>query len=299
MRPTTAVPRSTSLWIVVLFLVGATLLALPQAAEAGHRHGGYCGHGYGGWGYSGWGWGGWGWGGYYGWGGWGGYPVVYPMPDRSHGALDLDVTPERAQVYVNGELAGEADNFDGFPDFLWLENGTYDIVLYHVGFQTIARQVTIYGGQVIDVNDRMTPGQETMPEELISKSTVNRDERMRRDRETEAEVEAQERAYGEDSGSYGEDEREWRNRDNREEIDARGEPGRALLTVHPGDASIYLDGRFLGTGTEISRLRSGLIVDPGEHEIEVVRPGHQSTNRSFSVQPGQEVELSVELQPEN
>jgi hypothetical protein len=284
MRSTATVVRSNSRLLVGLMLLAATLFALPPAAEAGHRA--YCARPY--YGYGGWGYGNWGWGGYWGpWGGWGGYTVVYPMAGRDHGALDLDVTPERAQVYVNGQLAGEADDFDGFPDFLWLENGTYDIAIYHPGFQTIARQITIYGGQVIDVGDRMTPGQETLPEDLVSKSTVNRDERIRRDRETEEEVEA--------------GEREWRRQQAEEsdELDARGEPGRAIVHVTPGDASIYLDGRFLGTGHELSRLRSGLIVDPGEHRLEAVRPGHESMNRSFEVDPGEEIELVLELAPED
>jgi hypothetical protein len=214
------------------------------------------------------------------------------MADRTHGALDLDVTPEQAQVYIDGQLAGKADDFDGFPDFLWLENGTYDVVLFHAGFQTIARQMTIYGGQVIDVEDRMTPGQETLPEDLVSKSTERRDERLRRDRELEQEVD------GSEPGEV--DERqEWRRSpEAREELDARGEPGRAILKVEPEDASVYLDGRFLGTGRELSRLRSGLIVDPGDHEIEAVRPGRESAKINFSVSPGKEAYLVLELKPE-
>ena len=59
-------------------------------------------------------------------------------------------------------------------------------------------------------------------------------------------------------------------------LDARGEPGSVRLEIEPDDASVYLDGRFLGTGRELARLRSGLIVDPGEHMLEVVRPGRRS-----------------------
>jgi hypothetical protein len=267
----------------VVLMAIVLLAALPAVGAAGHRHGGW----YGGW-YGGPYWGGPYWGGYWG-PAWGGYTVVYPMVDRTHGALDLDVSPERAQIYVDGELVGEADDFDGFPDFLWLEKGTYDVVIFHAGYQTIARQYSIYGGQVIDVEDRMTPGQETRPEDLASKSTVNREERLRRERETQEEAERNERAWQREAQAEGE----------YEELDARREPGRAVVRVTPDDASIYLDGRFLGTGWELSRLRSGLIVDAGDHEIEAVRPGLEPESRRFTVEPGAEVEVVLELEPED
>ena len=234
----------------------------------------------------------WGW----GWGGAWGSTVVYPMADRTHGALDVDVEPERAQIYIDGELVGEADDYDGFPDFLWLERGTYDVVLFHAGFQTIARQISVYAGQVIDVEDRMVPGTETLPEDLISRSTVRREERLRRDRENEDEVRRSEGRYRRDS--------ELRKREvevvveEARALDARSEPGRARLAVSPDDASVYLDGRFLGTGRELARLRSGLIVDPGEHRLEVVRPGRRPKEQSFSVNAGEEIAIAIDLEEE-
>ena len=241
-------------------------------------------------GWGGWGWGGWGWGG----GPWG-YTAVYPMAGRTHGALDLDVEPERAQVYIDGELVGEADDFDGFPDYLWLENGTYDVVIFHVGFQTISRQVSIYAGQVIDVEDRMMPGAETLPEDLVSRSTVRREERLRRDRENEEEVRRGEARYRrDDERDYEQDSRD----DEGEALDVRGEPARARLDISPDDASVYLDGRFLGTGGELARLRSALIVDAGEHHVEVVRPGHRPQDRFFSIRAGEEIVIEVELEAE-
>ena len=75
---------------------------------------------------------------------------------------------------------------------------------------------------------------------------------------------------------------EWRERqemdapsddDTSRPRDVRSQPGVLMLHVEPNDASVYLDGRFIGTGEELSRLRSGLIVDVGSHRLEVVRPG--------------------------
>lgn len=244
----------------------------------------------------------WGWPYYYGtWG----YPYLYPSVVYSGrvqglGALDLDVAPERAQVFLDGQYLGVCDDFDGFPDYLWLEPGTYDLVFFHEGFRTVAHQVTVRPGVRIDFNDRMVPGDAVRPEDLPSKSTVRRDERLRRDREAAAEARAAEAARGE----------AWRTRREsaRPEaeasapgpdlLDARAEPGRLQLRVVPPDASIYLDGRFLGTGEELARLHSSLLVDPGSHRLQIVRPGYESVEKEFVAVAGEPIELRLELEEE-
>ena len=69
------------------------------------------------------------------------------------------------------------------PNYLWLDEGTYDVVFYYPGRKTLARQYTIYPGLVIDVEDRLEEGESVHPLDLGPKSHVNRDERLRRDRE--------------------------------------------------------------------------------------------------------------------
>lgn len=236
------------------------------------------------------------WGGWWGWWGWWPYyPYDYEVryyPSRvrpTMGALDLDLRPEEAEVFLNGQLIGIADNFDGWPHFLWLEQGTYDLVFYHEGFETIARQYSIYPGVIIDVEDFMVPGEATPPEELIAKSTARREERLRREEERRKAAEEMEPAWKE------------RVREDRDRpaaaapYDARQEPARVALVVDPVDAAIYLDGRFLGTADEIAAGRPAVVVDPGDHELEVVRPGYDSKRLSFSAESGEKVELTVVL----
>ena len=125
---------------------------------------------------------------------------------------------------------------------------------------------------------------------------MNREERLRRDRENAEEARADEESQTRGSGTG--DTREAPGDNPSDRLDARGEPGSLKLAIVPDDASVYLDGRFLGTGRELARLRAGLIVDPGEHRIEVVRPGRQSEEESFSVRAGEEVRLEIELDEE-
>lgn len=252
------------------------------------RHGYYLG-----WGPS-WGttWGGY-WGGYwdpYWYGPRVGYTAVYPRTGARYGALDTDVSPERAEVWLDGRKIGVADDFDGFPNYLWLEKGTYDVVFYRPGFQTIARQYSIYPGLVIDVEDRMEPGEAIHPLDLAPKSHERRDERLRRD------LERRESAAGAAS--------EWAPEARRERadepwLDARAEPGRLRLEVSPGDASVYLDGRFVGTGDDLARLRAGLLIDSGRHTLEIVRPGYRSVEQEVEVESAEEAELRLELEPQS
>jgi hypothetical protein len=242
----------------------------------------------------------------YGWGWygvWGPMGYYYDSPERYRysatrdqtGALDLDVSPERAEVYVDGRYVGRADDFDGFPTYLWLPKGTYDVVLYREGYETIARQYSIYPGLVIDVEDRMVPGEAKKPEELISKSTVNREERMRRDRER-----------AEAAGAYGDGER-WREREEavggegrrRDRVRDQGQEGEGRdaavlsLEVEPEDAAVYLDGRWLrgGVGRSIE-------LEAGNHTIEVVRPGFRPEKREIQARAGDRLDLVIELKAE-
>jgi len=187
-------------------------------------------------------------------------------------------------VWVDGERLGVADDFDGFPTYLWLPKGTYDVVFYLPGFRTLARQYSIYPGMVIDVEDRLERGEATPPDQLMSPSHERRDERLRRDAENAARVGAepwgQRVAPGESPAGS---------------LDARGEPARLRLSVEPADASVYLDGRFLGSARDLSSLRAGLLVDPGHHTIEIVRPGYDAQRRDVEVAAGEEAEVQIGL----
>lgn len=237
----------------------------------------------------GWGWGGWGvwgpgwstWWDPYPWGptpGWGPRAIVRGS-GAGVGALDLDLSPERAEVWIDGEKIGVADDYDGFPDYLYLERGTYDVVFYLPGYKTQARQITVRPGVLIDIDDRLERGEAVLPTDLGPKTHVQRDLRLERDRQAQEEARQRESAPQQDS------------------LDARAEPGRLALDIEPGDASVYLDGRFLGTGSDLGRLRAGLLVDAGEHTLEIVRPGYRAESRTIRVESGEQSAIDVALEP--
>jgi len=305
-----------------------------RGSGGGHGHGGHYGGGYygGGYygGYYGYGYpygyyGGWGfWPGY--WGGYGydypyGYPYGYGYPGAAgryydsnrQGALDLDVAPGRTHVFVDGQDLGPVDRYDGWPGYLWLPQGTYDVAFYLDGYKTIARQLTVYPGTVLDVDDRLEEGQSVRPEDLATKTHQRRDDRLGYERQRRERLD---RGYGTDRGD---DDQDWRDRARRDrdrgamrnddrddddddqmddrKMDSMSSSGAHLrLSVEPEDASIYLDGQFVGTGSDVSLLQAGLPVAPGTHRLAVVRPGHRAVEKEFDVKAGGNVELNIELE---
>lgn len=272
----------------------------PSGGGGGH-HGGYYRPWYPGyWGgywypYRSWWWGGW-WGPYWGsywgpyWGGswgWPGYAPSYRVvaPTAKIGALNLKLQPKKAAVYVDGYYVGKAKTFDGRPDYLWLEEGTYELTFYLEEYKTLTRTLTVRGGTVADVRIALEPGVATLPPEpapVVAESSPS--EKVDR---RPAEQESARQATGTSEG-------DWR-QGSSSSRDVRRDPGRIHLTVAPEDAAVYLDGRLLGSGSELAGLHAGLLVDPGQHSLEVVRPGFEPRELDFGVASGEDLDLEVAL----
>lgn len=270
----------------------------------------------------------------YGYGGYGGeYYDGYgsgssaPAP-RAHGemgALNIDISPSDAEVYLNGEYIGRARDFSGWGrGYLWLEKGTYDIVFYKDGYRTLARQLSIYPGLVIKWDDKLEHGQAVRPEDLPTKSHERRDSRLQFERDRAEQIDRQQRMQEpppyqgqqapQDNSGWNDN---WRDRVNRDRngnapqrnvqpAPAPG-PARAAVTsdqygrlrvkVEPDDASVYLDGRFVGTGSDLAGNEAGLLLAPGHHHLSVVRPGRRAEERELDAVLGKDIDVSVSLSP--
>jgi hypothetical protein len=252
----------------------------------------YYGYGYpfsfyGAWGYP-----------YYGYyGGWG-YPAYGYYSDWSpdSGALDLNIKPKRAEVWVDREYLGTVDSYDGFPRYLWLQSGQHNLVVYLDGYETFAREVTLRAGEVIAIRFDLHEGVAKTPDELFAELPSVEPERAR---EAEERAERPQEPLPEPSRDD-----DWRGRSrqpvgdesSRVAVDQRSEPGRLRLVVTPADAVVYLDGRLLGSGDDLGRLHSDLLVDAGTHRLQVTRPGYRAWEREITLGEGEALVVRAELE---
>ncbi len=151
--------RTLALFAVIS---AAVLVFGPATADAqhygGHGYGGYGhGYGYGGYGH------GYGYGGYgpYGYGGYGGYgPYGYGRyRDASTGAVRIEVDPQGArdeiEVYVNEARAGVVDDFDGFSQRLYLEEGEYEIEFRLPGYKPLRALIFVSRGNTYKIRGQL------------------------------------------------------------------------------------------------------------------------------------------------
>lgn len=184
---------------------------------------------------------------------------------RDTGSLRIIVQPEKTRVYVDGYYAGVADDFDGILQRLNVPPGRHDISLRLEGYRTQHFKVYVPVDQTIKIHyDMVRGGGEATSDEYAGRPA---DDYVR---------------FEEGEGS---DEPDW-------DRDDAAETGTVRLSVRPGDASVYVDGEFRGSGRQSATLR----LSPGRHRIEVVRPGYRTVEREVDVRPGRTTELEFELE---
>jgi len=117
------------------------------------------------------------WGPYWGggwWGPWGGPfwgpyanepsgPTLGQAMIAGFGAVDMNVKPNKAEVWVDGKYIAEARDLDGRPTYLWLKDGDHDIQLYEHGYVTVDKDVTVRAGTMTDLNVRLEQGTSVQP----------------------------------------------------------------------------------------------------------------------------------------
>ena len=123
------------------------------------------------------GWGPWygfglGWGPYWGWGpGPYYYGYGYPVggPDMNYamvsgmGAVELNVKPNRADVWVDGRYVAEARDLDGYPTYLWLADGGHHLQVYKGGFKLFDDQIDVRRGMRSEIKIKLEPGEGQPP----------------------------------------------------------------------------------------------------------------------------------------
>ncbi len=246
-----------------------------------HHHGGYSHHYYRPYRHYGWGM-------YSFWG----YPRYWDAYYRNQtGAVDLNVSPKHAQVYLNGSLVGKAAQFDGWPQYLWLPTGNHELIFSLDGYQTVRQEVEIVDGIVLRTHLSLEPGQTTPVAELSvprqKREHERRDlyERYSKDRPRVVEPAAVPvPAPAGDSAPT-----------STPADTASVESAVLVLDVDPADAVVYLDGRLIGSAASLGAQGGKLTVAAGTHRLEVVRPGYANYITSLDAVAGKSLAISIRL----
>jgi hypothetical protein len=207
-------------------------------------------------------------------------------------AVDTDVDPEHARVLLDGSLIGVADDFDGYPDYLYLKPGHYTLEFQLQGYASQKLEIDAQPGGYFPINLKLEriKGEKAAP-------WYDRPQGM-----------PVGRVFGPKSAAPGGAPKtgpdttlrpEFREPGAASARGVRAASGSALdIRVTPSNAAVYVDGALVGTGQELARLERGLGVAPGRHRIEVLAPGHASKTLEVEVKEGERQQIVVELEGE-
>jgi hypothetical protein len=67
------------------------------------------------------------------------------------------------------------------------------------------------------------------------------------------------------------------------------------LTIQPGRAAVFLDGKYIGHAGELGGAVHSLKISPGKHKIKVELPGYRTFETEVNLLQGQKSEVKTEL----
>jgi len=316
--------RFTKYALLILILAGG-FAAFAEKAEAhsgfsvgfssGYHHyrpyywRPYWGYGFGGYGYSPYSFG-------YGYGGYGapyyyrpyGYGSYYGY---GYGEIRLEIKPKTAKVYVDGDYVGVVDDYDGWWQRLNIEPGKHRIVVRQGGYVPYAETVRLLPGNNYHIKIQMQPGDDVIQEKdmRLDQKEYGYPDRRRDDQYqnrsprpygSQKQPNREPYDYDNDRDDQYENERD-NDRDGQyqypqyqPENQNQSDRPAFVLQVEPRDATVYIDGNYYGNADSDSSGQVQVLLPPGIHKVEVVRPGYESFSQD--VDTGKESRLVVKLQ---
>ena len=214
-----------------------------------------------------------------GWGPYGPYgPYRYPrgyVIDDFSASVRFSVDQKDAEVYIDGALAGEIDDFDGIFQSLRLRPGSHEIVIFKEGFRSVRESLYIEPYQTKKLKFDLEPLRSGDPAEL--------------------------RPTPPPPGSQPEPQRPdyLRGRPRAEPLPER-EPqqaparfGTLSLRVQPADADVLIDGEKWTGPAENQRLNIRLAA--GRHRVEVRKAGYVAYTEDILIRGEATMNLNVSM----
>ena len=221
------------------------------------------------------------------WGAWG-YPYYYQLypyyPNRGYyddsSSLRIQVKPNKAEVYVDGNYVGLVDSYDGTFQRLYLAPGEHAVEIFHEGYRSVRETMRFVPRESYDLRRVMEPLAPGDPAPVRPKPdpSSRREERDSRD------------AYGQRPDP--------RDRDRVEVQDSRADTrssdsGAVAIRVQPGGATVLIDGEKLEAPEGTVRLVVHL--SEGSHKVEIQKEGYRPFVTEVRIRRSETVPLNVSL----
>lgn len=175
------------------------------------------------------------------------------------GALDTDVNPDECEVWLDGRAIGRADDFDGWPGYLYLSPGSHTLEFRLEGYETFRAEVKVAPWSVTRLEHRLV----RLPPSVASEPPPEVEE-------NEAEISPPPPPADEGTA-------------------------RLELTVIPENSVIYLDGAFWMTGDDLARIHSPLQIQAGRHTLLCYAPGFEEVEQDLDAGPGELITIEIVL----
>lgn len=188
---------------------------------------------------------------------------------RNEASARIEVTPNDAQVFVDGYFVGSVDDFDGVFQRLHVRAGEHTLEIYKEGYKTIRERMDFRRGETYEVKFTMEPlaaGEPAPPRPAPAPDAAPaRDERP--DRMRAAPVPPR--------GAV------------------RGEGGALAIRVQPDGATVLVNGERW----DALDAREPLVIqlEEGTHRIEVQKEGYRPYTADIRVRRGETVPLNINL----
>lgn len=225
---------------------------------------------------------------FYGWAAY--HPYYTGGAYYGYGEVRAEVKPQTAKVFVDGDYVGVADDFDGWWQSLPLEPGKHRLVFREAGFAPYAVTLRILPGESYHIKYTLQQGDDNISDQDMRADRDRGHDRDDYDRNYRNEDQYQNRDRNYDQRRPSE-----RSRDEYRGPAEQDHSGQRELTlqIQPGDATIYVDGNYYGTGKDGGvRVR----LTNGSHRIEVVRPGYQSFEKDIQVNENSVSSMTIMLE---
>lgn len=217
------------------------------------------------------------------------YPYPYGRPYYRYEAgsdLRVQVTPRDAEVYLDGYLVGNVDDFDGMLQRLRTPYGEHEVEIYKEGFRPIRQKMLFRPGQTYRIRETMQQlpaGEPGEPRPVAAARPVPAERRTPAGR-----PDPYDRQGPPGRPDMPEDARRDRSDDTF---------GSLSIRVQPADADVFVDGERWDRPSDDNRLMVELA--EGSHRVEVKKDGFKTYSTSVRVRRGDTVSLNVSLPREN